>query len=174
MKKIDLGQTIQLLANVGVVGGLIFVGLQLRQDRELAAIEGVAIAQASRTSWAALISDGDNSQVWFRGLNGDPLSPAEQVEFEALAVAFEMNSFGTWYRATQLDTPRAAYSIAVEVAGTYADYPPLWELKQRRMAEGAERNERVGEIPQRVGWDEQLIEIVDKLRRQADVQSDFE
>ena len=57
---------------------------------------------------------------------------------------------------------------------TYADYPPLWELRRKRLAEGVERNELIGEIPQRAGWDEQLIELVDKLRRQAEFNSDLE
>jgi hypothetical protein len=31
MKKIDLGQTIAILANVGVIASLIFVGVQVQQ-----------------------------------------------------------------------------------------------------------------------------------------------
>ena len=33
MKKVDLVQTIAILANLGVIGGLVFVGLQLRQTQ---------------------------------------------------------------------------------------------------------------------------------------------
>lgn len=32
MKRIDLGQTIQVLANVGVIAGIVFLGFQLRQN----------------------------------------------------------------------------------------------------------------------------------------------
>ena len=32
MKKIDLNQTVQIIANLGVVGGLIFLGLEINQN----------------------------------------------------------------------------------------------------------------------------------------------
>ncbi len=34
MNKIDLGQTIQILANIGVIAGIGFLGLELRQNSE--------------------------------------------------------------------------------------------------------------------------------------------
>ena len=38
MKQINLAQTINTIANVGVIAGLVFVGLQLKQDRKVAEI----------------------------------------------------------------------------------------------------------------------------------------
>ena len=35
MKKIDLGRTIGILANLGVIAGIIFLGVELRQNNEL-------------------------------------------------------------------------------------------------------------------------------------------
>ena len=35
MKKIDLGQSITILANVGVIAGIVFLGIELRQNNEL-------------------------------------------------------------------------------------------------------------------------------------------
>ena len=37
MKKLDLGQTITILANIGVVAGIIFLGVELQQNNELLA-----------------------------------------------------------------------------------------------------------------------------------------
>jgi len=34
MKKIDLGQTVQIIANVGVIAGIIFLAIELRQNNE--------------------------------------------------------------------------------------------------------------------------------------------
>lgn len=34
MKKLDFGQTVGLLANLGVIAGIIFLGLELRQVRD--------------------------------------------------------------------------------------------------------------------------------------------
>ncbi len=35
MNKINLGQTITILANLGVIAGIVFLGLELRQNNEL-------------------------------------------------------------------------------------------------------------------------------------------
>ena len=42
MKKIDLGQTITVLANLGVIASLVFLGLQVRQEAA-ASVVGVGI-----------------------------------------------------------------------------------------------------------------------------------
>jgi len=39
MKKIDLGQTITILANVGVIAGIIFLGIELNQNTQQLALE---------------------------------------------------------------------------------------------------------------------------------------
>jgi hypothetical protein len=35
MKKIDLGQTVQILANLGVIAGIVFLGIELQQNNAL-------------------------------------------------------------------------------------------------------------------------------------------
>jgi len=35
LKKIDLGQAIGILANAGVIAGIVFLGMELRQNNEL-------------------------------------------------------------------------------------------------------------------------------------------
>ncbi len=39
MKKIDLGQTITILANVGVIAGIVFLGIELQQNNELLEVQ---------------------------------------------------------------------------------------------------------------------------------------
>ena len=39
MKKFDLGQTTTVIANVGVIAGLLFLAVQLRQNNDLLGIE---------------------------------------------------------------------------------------------------------------------------------------
>jgi len=94
MKKIDLGRTISILANVGVIGGLIFVGMQLRQDRELGAIDRRLALAESAKYWAELLTE--NSEVWAKGISGETLTPAETIAFESLAEAQEADLFNRW------------------------------------------------------------------------------
>ncbi len=35
MKKIELGQTVSILANAGIIAGIVFLALELRQNNEL-------------------------------------------------------------------------------------------------------------------------------------------
>jgi hypothetical protein len=99
MKKIDLGQTISIFANVGVIAGLIFVGVQLAQDRRIAEQDTLFNAVDSRMYWAELVRDSEG--VWIKGLAAEPLTAVEAKEFEALATAWELSHY-TYFRGQQL------------------------------------------------------------------------
>jgi hypothetical protein len=71
MKKIDLVQTVSMFANLGVIAGIIFLGLELSQNNELMAAEArfnrLTIATESYTlvsqnpEFASLIARSDES-----------------------------------------------------------------------------------------------------------------
>ena len=83
-----------------VLGGLIFVGLQLMQDRQIASTEVIAEAASRRMYWAELI--GQNPEVWVKGLAGQPLSATEAVHFDALATSWELSHYSYFYNSNQL------------------------------------------------------------------------
>ena len=76
---------LQIVGLFGVLGGLIFVGLQLSLDRGVAMSDRMVERTASRQYWAELLTN--NSNVWIKGLAGDPLSAIEAAKFDALATA---------------------------------------------------------------------------------------
>ena len=39
MKKLDVGQTVTILANVGVIAGIVFLAIELRQNNELLGVQ---------------------------------------------------------------------------------------------------------------------------------------
>lgn len=55
MNKIDIGQTISVLANVGVIAGIVFLAIELRQNNELLRAEARAARTASRQGNAELL-----------------------------------------------------------------------------------------------------------------------
>ena len=115
----------------GVFGGLAFVGVQLRQDEQVALIEGVAVAAANRLAWAELVND--NYEVWVRGLRGDePLTREEAERFEALAYAFSLIWFDSWNRASRISTQRPERFV-MEYGAVLSDNPGLlrWETQLR-------------------------------------------
>ncbi len=83
MKKIDLGQTITILANIGVIGGILLLAYELRQNNNLM----VAEAQFNRLSinvdqYTSRVEDAGLNELLLRAMEKEPLSPAEQARVE--------------------------------------------------------------------------------------------
>ena len=91
---------VELVAVFSIVASLIFVGLQVKQEHEIALTDAVTAAADSRKYMAELISD--NREVWVSGLAGEPLADIDNVVFESLADAHYMDVFGSWFRASEL------------------------------------------------------------------------
>ena len=60
-----------------IVASLIFVGFQLRQDRDIALAESLVAAEESFTSIDALISD--HAVIWLKGQKNEELTDAESL-----------------------------------------------------------------------------------------------
>lgn len=84
MKKIDLGQTIAILANLGVIAGIVFLAVELRQNSD-------QLAAQSRAARLAVFTDFLNSQfqdpqlaeLIVRARSGEPLTEAELYRIQA-------------------------------------------------------------------------------------------
>jgi hypothetical protein len=64
MKKIDLGQTIQVIANVGVIAGIIFLAFELRQNTiasRSAAFQSLGVATAE--TWFSFSDSREVSDI---------------------------------------------------------------------------------------------------------------
>jgi hypothetical protein len=130
----ELNDWLQVVGLFGVLGGLIFVGLQLRLDRQVALSQDIAEASTTRMYWAEIIAD--HPEVWVKGSSGDPLSPAEAAQFNALATSWELSWYSAWTRSTQLgaQTPER---FVKEVALDLHSHPGLmmfWRTHQERMS----------------------------------------
>ena len=76
MKKIDLGQTLNTLANVGVIAGIVFLGLELSQNNDILESHKLAALSSLRASgYQAVLQNPVRSGPLFRlvlTLNRDP------------------------------------------------------------------------------------------------------
>ncbi len=80
MKKVNLDTWIQLLGMLGVLGGLVFVGLEMRQSQQLA----LAAQQTARMQvWTDMVNAFTESQINYPGGNGD-FKPEMNVAHAAL------------------------------------------------------------------------------------------
>jgi len=133
MKPAQLKEIAELVVGLSVIASLVFVGIQLRQDRKVASIESVVAATNDRKYMAELISD--NGEVWVKGIAGEPLTNLEKVIFESLASAHNLDHYSAWYRATQLnhinpDKFSTSYaSILIRNPGLLANWRETRELE---------------------------------------------
>ncbi len=81
MKKIDLGQAVTILANVGVIAGIVFLAVELQQNNEL-------MGAAARAAQNERIQDFVEQRYTVPGLaeilikarDGEPLTEVEELK----------------------------------------------------------------------------------------------
>ncbi len=84
MKKIDIGQAIGILANVGVIAGIVFLAIEIRTSTET---NRIAIQQNLSGNWllinSQIASDADLAALIEKAFSGEELQPVEARQFGA-------------------------------------------------------------------------------------------
>ena len=118
----------EVVGITAIVSSLIFVGLQLRQDQDIAIAETINSSTESAGTLAMLISE--NSETWRDGLDGRELSPSEKLKFLSMIRAVETHFFNLFVRYTRLEV-----NDPDDVARSYAyaiyTHPGLRQAFQR-------------------------------------------
>jgi hypothetical protein len=96
MKSVTWKDIAELLGMTAIVASLIFVGMQLSQERDIARRESRTDFVASTVEIARLFSD--NRTEWVKGLRGDSLTENEQVTFNALVRVFYVERYNRYER----------------------------------------------------------------------------
>jgi hypothetical protein len=93
MKKIDLGQMITILANVGVIAGIAFLAIELQQNNQLLSAQARTERAAVRISY---VDNLTNNQALLSAMvkdrNQDPLSALEKVMLDE----WYIGTFSRW------------------------------------------------------------------------------
>ena len=85
MKKIDVGQGVAILANLGVIAGILLLTLELRQNNELMSIQAQATAVSLRTEvWRPTLEQPDIAPLLLKDQRGEELSGEEELRLRAL------------------------------------------------------------------------------------------
>ena len=80
MKKLDLGQIVTLLANLGVIAGIVFFAYELQQNNQLLEAEARATRIGLRVSHSdVLFRDQQFAEIMSRAQAGDDLTDAEEL-----------------------------------------------------------------------------------------------
>ena len=85
MKKIDLGQVIQIVANVGVIAGIVFLGIELQQNNQLLRAEAIGTVLETRLGRQELVlKDTDLASLLIKNSTDETLSPEDRIRIEAM------------------------------------------------------------------------------------------
>jgi len=80
MKNHNLGQTVQILANLGVIAGIVFLALEIHQNSEqLAGQSRFNYYQGRAQAYYSLAMDQSLADVFQRKLSGQALAPVEEL-----------------------------------------------------------------------------------------------
>ncbi len=82
MKKLDLGQTVRLLANIGVIAGIVFLAVELRQNNDLLVAQtSYAQFNIERERRMALVQNVSGlTEIFVKQRAGSQLSEVERVQ----------------------------------------------------------------------------------------------
>ena len=100
MSQIRLKDWLDVVGMTAIVASLIFVGMQIRQDRQIAIVETLGNVHGAQLQLAEIIQG--RSELWQRALDGEELTVEEDIEFFALATAVERTFLIAYRRAKAL------------------------------------------------------------------------
>jgi hypothetical protein len=89
LKKPDLGQTLGILANVGVIAGIVFPGIEIRASNTQAMIATTIAVSDQLATWKEFVAaNGELSEIYASGMSDlGQLSPRERTQFDLMMKA---------------------------------------------------------------------------------------
>ena len=133
MKKIELGQTITILANIGVIAGIVFLALELQQNNRLLSAQAEYNMLQNRQT-RVITQDAELAEFWFKVNSGAELNGVERLRVDAYIVDALQNWEWEYaqYQAGDLDRddlPVTAWRNAFRGQGLRRldRYPVVWE-----------------------------------------------
>jgi len=126
VKNIDLGRTLNTLANVGVIAGIIFLAVELNQNNEFLELEARATrAQIFLDGWERIASDSELVALMIKDRKNEVLTDAEEMQLNA----YWMGYFIRWewtYENISSERNRRAESLR-RVYQAYGSMRRAWE-----------------------------------------------
>ena len=84
-KKIDLGQTITIFANIGVIAGIVFLAIELQQNNALLETQVRREFYENRIANASdIIRDASLADIYAKFRTGEELTVSEEIRMEQI------------------------------------------------------------------------------------------
>lgn len=121
MKRMDWRQAAEVVGIAALVASLVFVGLQMKQAREIAMSENdMALLQSQVAIDNAL---NEHAGLWIKAQTSQPLDSTERFVFRNLVIMINDASFFDHLRAERLGQPEIEQAIVHGFAAFLFQYP---------------------------------------------------
>lgn len=126
MKSNDWRGIAELIGIAAIVASLVFVGLQMQQEQEIAITETRSTVTQNIGDLSLII--GAAPGVWKRGLDGEELTAEERITFLTMVEAVESHTFLNYlrFRRLEVNEPEA---LARNYAYALYIYPGLKQAR---------------------------------------------
>jgi hypothetical protein len=137
MKSPNWKSVAEFVGVVAIVASLLFVGLQIRQDQDIA----IADTYGSLTESAEILADliNKDADIWKKGLDGEELSSVDRIRFYAIAKAIQTHFSNIYIRWSQIG-PMPPEVAARKYAYALYIYPGLRKARVDQLEELAAGN----------------------------------
>ena len=129
--------TVELIGVFAIVASLIFVGLQLKQEDEVAQLEMFDRSAEQQRELADLITQ--HADVWQRGCVGEELSDTDQLVFAQIHNQFIVHTYLRWLRFKVSDFAGSDGQYLIDAyAANIHRYPGIAAASEKRSEWAAE------------------------------------
>ena len=139
MKEFDAGRVVNILANVGVIGGLVFLAFEIRQNNELLAQQSRAVGIGQMFNTLERFIENPRL-IELAGADPDTLTPIEQRQRQLMGIrtlaAWEYQ-WGEWRKGLIEDFEWQAkgYRSAFHTENVFGTYSrDAWDYYKKYMA----------------------------------------
>jgi len=123
MLRLKWKEILEVVGIFAVVASLLFVGQQIRLDRQFAKEESSHLSAENQIALSQLIAD--HADVWIKGLIGEDLSPSDRIRFNQIAYAVEMKYISLYGRSVSGIRTGGVNNVALNFAHHLHTYPGL-------------------------------------------------
>jgi len=118
---------LQIIGMVGIMGSLVFVGLQVRQTQSIGEGESAAYFLESTITGKQFMVD--NMEVWTRGCSGEELSVIDEAKFAHLYRAYVRASYFAWLAVRKNIVELNPQDIVYPFAANIHRYPGFARIR---------------------------------------------
>jgi hypothetical protein len=159
MKSVNWKSTIELIGIGAIIASLIFVGLQLRQEQEIAIVDTYGAVTETEINLSILVSQ--DMAIWHRGLEGEEQTVDEQAIFIGLLAAVASQYQRVFIRWIRLG-PGNPDNVASEFAYALYVFPGMRRAYDANSAFNQFRDEARGFGVSMAPWDETVLRYLAK------------